>query len=257
MTWALRTPLSLDEVNVHLAALLDAGVLGMSEQDGTTTIYLPRRCDLEIDGVWTEVAEQDWSSAWKAGIEPVTIGAVTIVAPWLDVPSDARRVLVIEPAQAFGTGHHETTVRCLSALQSIDLAGRSVFDVGTGTGVLALAAKVLGARRVVGSDIDPLAVEAAELNARRNDLDIDVRLGSVDAAQAERFDVVVANLDTSTLSRLAGELADRVLPTGLLLASGVSNERVDEALAALDQAGFDATAEPGREWALLRATRRG
>ena len=253
MTWVLRTPHSVDEVNLHLAALLECGLLGIAEQDDATTIYLPEQCDLPIAGTWEQIVEQDWNESWKAGIAPVTVGAVTIVAPWLDAPSDAGVVLVIEPAQAFGTGHHETTVRCLAALQEHDVTGRSVFDVGTGTGVLALAARALGARRVLGSDIDPLAVEAAAVNATRNALDIQVRLGSTDVAAGERFDVVIANLDTATLSRLADELAACMAPDGLLIASGVSNERVEEAASALSSAGLRAGADPGREWALLHA----
>lgn len=254
MTWALHTQQSLDDVNVHLPALLDAGLLGIAEDAAGTTIYLPDRVDLPIGGRWAPVAEQDWNEAWKAGIEPVTVGSVTIVPPWLSAPDGAGQVLVIEPAQAFGTGHHETTVRCLAALQDRDLNGRSVFDVGTGTGVLALAAKALGARRVLAADIDPLAVEATAVNGQRNDIAVDVRLGSVEAAAGETFDVVVANLDTATLSRLAGDLARCIAPDGTLIASGVSNERADEAVAALDAAGLDATADAGREWALLRAT---
>lgn len=255
MTWALRTQQSLDDVNVHLPALLEAGLLGIAEQDSAATIYLEQRCDLPIAGSWEEVADQDWNEAWKAGIAPVTVGGVTVVAPWLDPPPDAGVVLVIEPAQVFGTGHHETTVRCLAALQQCDLRGRSVFDVGTGTGVLALAARALGAQRVLASDIDPLAVEAAAVNAERNDLEIEVRLGSADVAGGSQFDVVIANLDTATLSRLAGELAACVAADGVLIASGVSNERVDEAIAALSTAGLHASAEPGREWALLHADR--
>ena len=255
MTWALRTPQSLDEVNVHLPALLDAGLLGIAEDDSGTTIYLPDRVDVPVPGTWEHVVEQDWNESWKAGIEPVTVGAVTVVAPWLEAPENAGTVLVIEPAQAFGTGHHETTVRCLAALQEQDLNGRSVFDVGTGTGVLALAARALGAARVLASDTDPLAVTAAATNAARNGLDIDVREGSADAAEGEQFDVVIANLDTTTLSALADELAGCLARGGVLIASGVSNERAAEALAALHAAGLHATADAGREWALLHAAR--
>ena len=257
MTWALRTRQSLDEVNLHLPALLEAGLLGIAEDAAGTTIYLPQRVDVGVAGDWEQVVEQDWNETWKAGIAPVTIGAVTIIAPWLTAPENAAVVLVIEPAQAFGTGHHETTVRCLAALQDQDLTGRSVLDVGTGTGVLALTAKALGAGAVLACDIDPLAVAATTTNAERNSTAIDVRLGSVEAAAGEQFDVVIANLDTATLSRLAGDLAGCVAAGGVLIASGVSNERTQEAVAALGAAGLDVTAEPGLQWALLHATRRG
>jgi ribosomal protein L11 methyltransferase len=252
-TWALHTALSLEQVDVHAVALDAAGLLGVVEVDGRATVYLPHRVDgLPLAGEWELVPERDWNEAWKAGLEAVTVGAVTVVPPWLAPPPDTPIVLVVEPAQAFGTGHHETTTACLGALQELDLRGRSVLDVGTGTGVLALAAARLGAGRVVAVDVDPLAVTAARDNAARNGVTgVDVRPGSVEAVGAERFDVVVANLDTATISALAGGLAERLAPRGTFVASGVSRERAGEALAALDRAGLAISPRPGREWVLL------
>ncbi|MBA2530074.1 MAG: 50S ribosomal protein L11 methyltransferase, partial [Euzebyales bacterium] len=180
--WALYTELSLEEVNLHLAALEEADLLGVVEESGRATVYLRRRSDhLPLAGRWEPVPERDYNAAWRESIEPVTVGAVTIVPPWLPTPADAREVLVIEPAQAFGTGHHETTTGCLAALQELALAGRRVLDVGTGTGVLALAAARLGAAEVVAVDTDPLAVAAAARNADVNGVVVDVRAGSVHA----------------------------------------------------------------------------
>ena len=255
-TWALRTGATLDEVNVHLAALESAGLLGMAEEHGSTTVYFSRRVDdLPLTGDWEPVADRDWNSAWKAGFDPVVVGDVSVIAPWHLREAGTAITLVVEPAQAFGTGHHETTTACLAALQDLDLQGRSVFDVGTGTGVLALAAKALGARRVVAVDIDPLAVEAATANAAQNNLAIEVVAGSADAAGGERFDVVVANIDTATVSRLAGALVAALRPGGDFIGSGVSNERSAEAVAALQAAGLAVTAAPGVEWALLTGRR--
>ena len=255
-TWSLSTALPLDEVNVHLLALQDAGLLGIAEQDGTTTLYLSRRVEnLPIEGTWAQVEDRDWNAEWKAGFDPVVVGAVSVVAPWHTDAEPTRITLVVEPAQAFGTGHHETTTACLAALQELELGGRSVFDVGTGTGVLALAAKSLGAGRVLAVDIDPLAVRAAADNAQLNDLSIDVAKGSADAAAGEQFDVVVANIDTATVTALAPSLVAALRPGGAFIGSGVSNERSEEALAALRGAGLTVTARPGREWALLRGER--
>ena len=255
-TWALSTSLTLDQVNVHLRELQDAGLLGIAEQDGTTTLYLSRRVDvLGVPGTWKQVADRDWNAEWKAGFDPVVVGAVSVVAPWHTDYDPTPVTLVVEPAQAFGTGHHETTTACLAALQELDLRGRTVFDVGTGTGVLALAARALGARRVLAVDIDPLAVTAAADNARSNNLSIDVTAGSADAAAGEQFDVVVANIDTATVTMLAGALAAALRPGGAFIGSGVSNERSSEAIAALQAAGLTVTAQSGDEWALLRGSR--
>lgn len=254
-SWALHTDVSLDEVNVHLAQLEVAGLLGVVEQAGRATVYLRNRSDnLELGGTWEAVPDQDWNAVWKSGFDPITVGAVTVAAPWHGVDQPTAITLIIEPAQAFGTGHHETTTACLAALQSVDLRNRSVFDVGTGTGVLALAAKALGAARVLAVDNDPLAVEAATANAAANGIDVEVRAGSATAPDDERFDVVVANIDTATLRALARPLAAGLAPQGLFIGSGISNERAGEAMTALSEAGLTAVhAEPGREWALVTA----
>lgn len=250
-TWALHTDLATDEVNVHLPALNAAGLLGIAELQGRATLYLSRQsAGLPVAGRWEHIPDRDWNAAWKADFDPVVVGRVAVVAPWHEPPT-AEVTLVVEPAQAFGTGHHETTTACLAALQDIDLGGRSVFDVGTGTGVLALAAKALGAGRVLGVDTDPLSVEAATANAHRNGIEVEVLAGSADVAGGERFDVVVANIDTATLTALAPDLVTCLADGGRFIGSGVSNERIGEALAVLGAAGMDVSATPGREWALL------
>lgn len=257
-TWALRTAVSLDEVNVHLAALQAAGLLGISEEGGRATAYFGARVEgLALDGEWMAIEACDWNTAWKAGFDPVVVGDIAVVAPWHEAPDAAGLTLVVEPAQAFGTGHHETTTRCLAALQEIDLRGAAVFDVGTGTGVLALAARALGAERVLAVDVDPLAVEAAGANATLNGLAIDVVEGSAAAAGGEQFDVVIANIDTATLSFIARDLVAAVRPEGRFVGSGVSNERIGEAVAALSAEGLDVHAAPGVEWALLTGRRDG
>lgn len=254
--WALHTAATLDEVNVHLAVLEAGGLLGITEEHGRATVYLSQRLETAgIDGTWERIEPRDWNAAWKADFDPVVVGNVAIVAPWHDDGSGAAVTLVVEPAQAFGTGHHETTTTCLAALQELDLDGATVFDVGTGTGVLALAAKALGAGRVLAVDIDPLAVQAATDNAAANAIDVEVAAGSASAAAGDTFDIVVANIDTTTLSALADDLVAAVRPGGRFIGSGVSNERIDEAVAALDSAGLRVAAIPGTEWALLRGSR--
>lgn len=246
--WALHTDLDLEAVSVHLPVLEAAGLLGVVEAAGVATVYLPDRVpDLPVAGRWEAVPEQDWHARWKADIAPVTVGAITIVPPWLPAPPGA---IVLEPGQAFGTGHHETTTGCLAALQELDLGGAAVLDVGTGSGVLAIAALRLGAARAVGVDTDPVAVAAAQENAARNRVAVTLRTGTVDAVDG-RFDVVVANLDTATLTALAGGLVGALAPGGALVASGVSVERTAEAEAALAAAGLPVLARPGREWTVL------
>lgn len=255
-TWALDTDLDLDAVNLHLPALEEAGLLGIVEEDGTATAYFPERVgDLPLAGLWREVPDVDWHAAWRERLEPVRVGPLVITPPWKAAAGD--HVVVIEPGQAFGTGHHETTTGCLAALCELPLAGRRVLDVGTGSGVLAIAAARLGAAEVIAVDTDPVAVAAATANARANGVAVAVRQGSVAAASGERFDAVTANLDTATLVTLAPQLVAALAPGGTLVASGVSIERHSEAVAALAAAGVTALARPGREWVVLSARRAG
>lgn len=253
-TWALRTELSLDTVNLSLAALEAAGLLGVVEESGSATLHFPERVEgLPVAGTWEEVPPTDWHARWKASVQPVAVGPLTIAPPWLGSPSPTT--IVIEMAQAFGTGHHETTTGCLAALLELDLTGRRVLDVGTGTGLLAIAAARLGAAEVVGCDTDPLAVAAAAGNAARNGVRLTLHEGSLAAVPPGTFDVVVANIDTATLARLAGDIAARLGPRGALVASGVSIERREEAVAAFAAAGLPVLDRAGREWVVLTATR--
>jgi ribosomal protein L11 methyltransferase len=249
--WALHTTGSMEDANVHLPALEAAGLLGISEEGGVATLWFAERVDaLPVSGTWEHVGDRDWNAEAHARLQPVRVGAITVAPPWAARAGD----LVIDPGQAFGTGHHETTTGCLAALQELDLAGRSLLDVGCGSGVLAIAAARLGAGPVVGVDTDPLAVSATRANAEANGVAVDVRLGS--AADVDGvFDVVVANLDTATLSRVHTDLVARLAPGGTLIASGISRARTAEAVGALAASGVPVLVRPGAEWAVLLGRR--
>lgn len=255
----------LDAVSDALAV---AGMLpdGISEIRGTTTAWFTARpADGAVEdalagrgltpGSWREVAKTDWVEDWKSGIQPVTVGRITILPPWL-APGGPQVTgpditLVIEPGMAFGTGHHETTTACLQVLQDLPLTGRHVVDIGTGTGVLALAARALGAASASAVDIDPEAVEVARENLAAHPLDrIGLALGS--CAEAGHGDVVVANIITDKLLALAEDLVALVRPGGTLVASGIAVDRIEEAARRFAAAGLPGMARrPGTEWAVL------
>ena len=253
MTWAYRLQVGLDTVDLHAAAFDDAGVQGFSEEHGRATAWFAAPVEtLPLPGRWEDLGQVDWHAEYQRRLQSVTVGALTVAPPWADPL--APEALVILPGQAFGTGHHETTTGCLAVLQEVGVPGRRVLDVGTGSGVLAIAAARLGAAEVVAVDTDPLAVEAATGNAAANDAAVDVRLGSLEAVDellADGFDVVVANLDTATLCRLAPDLLHRLRGDGVFIGSGVSLERVGEVLAAFAAAGAVLTVRRGREWVVL------
>ena len=261
-TWAYRLPgVSLEAVDTALA-LAEVTPEGLSEEAGVVTAWFAARADLPPlrglpPGRWEAVAPEDWAQRWKADITPIEVGRIRIVPPWLADPADlaAATTLVIEPGMAFGTGHHETTTGCLRALQALDLTGRRVVDVGTGTGVLALAAEALGASEVDAVDIDPEAIAVAEENVRRHGARrVRLTVGSCEVVDGPG-DVVVANMITPVLLDLADRLVDLVLPGGALVLSGVAVERGEHVRAAYAARGVALAAETGREWTVLRGRR--
>jgi ribosomal protein L11 methyltransferase len=200
-----------------------------------------------------EEQQQDWSNAWKAHIKSVQVGRLWVGPPWeaQNAPADKVR-LVIEPKMAFGTGDHPTTSLCLGAVDDYMSThpGASVLDVGTGTGVLAIAAKKLGAGRVVGTDNDPVSVELAKENAVDNGTP-EVELSGKELTAVEgTFDLVVANILANTLIELAPLIVPKVKDK--LLMAGVLAHQKAEVEAAYVNLGL--VPEPGAqqgEWVRL------
>jgi ribosomal protein L11 methyltransferase len=171
-----------------------------------------------------DVENQDWSQSWKALIRSVDIGRLWVGPPWMaDEAPAGKEKIVIEPKMAFGTGDHPTTSLCLEAVDAYmaSHAGASVLDVGTGTGVLAIAAKRLGAGRTVGTDNDPMSVELAHENAAANNTpDVKLSGATLDLIDGQ-FDLVLANILANTLIELAPLIApkvkDRLVLAGVLV----------------------------------------
>jgi len=181
-----------------------------------------------------EIPVEDWGRKWKEGFRPLPVGRrLLIVPPWEQGPFPSERKLVwIDPAMAFGTGHHATTRMCLEALEGFMdrwSGDRSpqVLDVGTGTGILAIAATVLGAARVIAMDTDPLACEAARKNLPLHGCAPSVRIvqgGTAALNRSSRFDLILANLDTRTLCPLFESLAMHLAIGGRLVVTGIPVE---------------------------------
>jgi ribosomal protein L11 methyltransferase len=209
------------------------------------------------------VDETDWTEGWKAGYTPQRIGRVLIVPSWLAAdearPDDV--MLRLDPGMAFGTGLHPTTRGCLTLLQRLSPMPPRLLDVGSGSGILALAALRLGAEQAVCLDTDPVAVEATLANAAENGLAerVEARRGTLgsDGEPAEPFPLVLANLVAAILVELAPALARSTSPGGTLLASGIVHARAAEVSAAIAAAGFvERERLDDGEWVSLRLERR-
>ncbi len=205
------------------------------------------------------VDESDWTEAWKAGYTPQRIGRIVVLPSWLDEPIGPGEVsLRLDPGMAFGTGLHPTTRGCLRLMQELRPMPRAVLDVGSGSGILALAALKLGAERAVCLDTDPAAVQATRANAATNGLAdrVDARQGSLPTDAVDRFPLVAANLVASVLVELAARLAAHAEPGATLLASGIIDHRADEVIQTLTGAGLILRErDDGDEWVSLRLER--
>ena len=163
----------------------------------------------------------------------------------------SRTVIVIQPSMGFGTGHHATTRLCLAALQNLDLKGQRVIDVGTGSGVLAIAASLLGAARVVAIDDDPDAIQAARENVALNEgADVETRISDLRSAMSERFDVAVANLTGGLLIQAAKALQALARSGGHLVLSGFMAHEAADVLSAYSALAVRSRTDED-EWACL------
>lgn len=171
------------------------------------------------------LAQENWGENWKRFFKPIEVTRHFLVSPpWSSLrPKKGQIPIIIHPGMAFGTGTHATTKLCLRALEeALKRKKRTVLDVGTGSGILAIAAAKAGAREVVAIDVDPVALEAARDNVRTNDAAdrVRVRMGSVGKVLKE-FDVVVANIDLKSLRRMRRPLFRHLKPGGILILSGI------------------------------------
>lgn len=199
------------------------------------------------DPTFTLIQEQNWMDAWKQHYRPIEIGQKLLVLPaWVDAPESMRIPIRIDPGMAFGTGTHPTTQLSLMLMEKYLHPEDTVFDIGCGSGILAIAARKLGAAQAYGVDVDPVSVDVANQTAKDNHVQtgIEFQAGSVEDVRSGLFTVrqtplVVANILTHILVRLLDDgMAQLVAPGGVLLLSGILEEREDDILAALEKHGM-------------------
>jgi ribosomal protein L11 methyltransferase len=204
-----------------------------------------------------EVPDEDWAARTQAHLTRITVGEVIVAPPWDTPPAGSATVITIFPSTGFGTGHHQTTRLCLGLLQQVPLGGRRVVDLGTGSGVLALAAWRLGAMEVEGIDYEADALDNARENLRLNGAGeaITLRLADLRVERVAPADLVVANLTGALLVSLAPAITDLVQPGGTLVVSGFMAPEVD-ALRAVFEPVLTRTGEIGEDaWRALRFDR--
>lgn len=246
----------------HRGVVIEAGPEGIGTEPVVVRAYLPvddrlprtrRRLEEALwhlsqirplpEPTYRRIAEADWAEAWKRHLRILHVGQRIVIRPsWLDYdPQEGEVVIVLDPGMAFGTGLHPTTQMCLMALEEHVRPGMSLLDLGTGSGILAIAGAKLGASRVLALDTDPQAVEVARENVRRNGVmgQVIVMEGSLDQADG-RFDVVAVNILAKVIvEMLAQGLAARLMPEGRLILAGLIADQEAEVTAALRQVGLE------------------
>ncbi len=202
------------------------------------------------------IPEVSWGNAWKEHFRATPVGRRLVVHPPWEAPHPGRIPILIEPGMAFGTGDHPTTRLCLEELEDLMAPGMRVLDIGTGTGILAIAAVKLGAREAVALDIDPEAVKSAREHVVRNGVRDRVQVfhGSLDDGVCGPFDLAVANLYREVLLSLLLPLKGILLPKAPAVFSGLLREDLPVFSDALARAGYDVVREEVREgWAAVVA----
>jgi ribosomal protein L11 methyltransferase len=268
--YALDVALEPDAREAVEYALMEAGALGTETTDLTVIGYFAdtpnrERIRNELfdalriynlpsssvrDMSVREIAQRDWLEEWRQNWQPVEVGRFIIAPPWSELGNtDARLVIRIEPGMAFGTGTHETTRLCLQAIEK-HFAGGSFLDVGTGTGILAIAAaKLFPEARIEAIDTDEAAIAIARENAKANNVEIAFRVGSINESMASA-DLVCANLTADVIVGMVRSLVS--LTCGKLILSGILETQIEMVQAGLQDCGIsDFEIAQDGEWVAL------
>ena len=227
---------SRDDVAVHLYIAPDENFAEIGElmRDRLERAEVPYRME------YTGVRQEDWETGWKAYYHAMDIGTRLAVVPSWEAYETDRAVITLDPGMAFGTGTHETTALCLETLDGLVKGGERVLDIGTGSGILAIAALKLGAASAEGVDIDPVAVRTAGENAALNGVQdkLTVLVGDLSDKASGKYDIITANIVANAILSLAPAVPGLMAEGATFIASGIIDSRKDEVIAGLEKAGL-------------------
>lgn len=226
-----------DIIKIHMYVSPDEPSSRMVERMHHALLEAGVDYSLRIEGV----QQEEWETSWKKYFHPLEIGKRLAIVPTWEEYHNAQRVqLRIDPGMAFGTGTHETTFLCLELLDEKIQGGERVLDIGTGSGILAVSALLLGAEEADGVDIDPMCVRTAKENAARNNVQDKFRVDAGDLAQKARgtYRIITANIVADAIIRLAPSVFPLLEADGIFIASGIIEERAKEVELALRESGL-------------------
>ncbi|WP_138204794.1 50S ribosomal protein L11 methyltransferase [Haloimpatiens lingqiaonensis] len=191
--------------------------------------------------VYNKVNEEDWENNWKKYYKPTKVGDKIVVKPiWEEYKNNPGEIILeLDPGMAFGTGTHETTRMCIKALEKYVKEDSTVFDIGTGSGILSIAAAKLNAKKVIGVDLDPVAVDSAKQNVEFNKLDnIEILYGNLMEVVQGKADIVIANIIADIIMFLTKDVKNFIKEDGYFISSGIILERKNDVVKCLEENGF-------------------
>ena len=263
-------PNNTSGTEILIAQLSEIGYESFVENDEELLAYIPvngfqpddiqkiglfQSDEFKLAYTFSKLEDQNWNEVWERNFEPVVIdGLVHIRAPFHNGNKDLKYEIIIEPKMSFGTAHHETTALMISMMLEDNLTGLSVLDMGCGTGILAILAEILAARKILAVDIDEWAFENAKENVRKNNCKkIDVKLGNVNAIRNEHFDFIIANINRNVLLDDIETYSNHLAEKGILLLSGFYKSDLEQitTMARNYQLEFDKNLEKN-DWVAAR-----
>jgi ribosomal protein L11 methyltransferase len=210
--------------------------------------------DTQIECVIDQLEDKDWEREWMENFHPMQFGRRLWICPsWRDVPDPSAVNIMLDPGLAFGTGTHPTTALCLEWLDQADLQGKTVVDFGCGSGILAIAALLLGAKEVIGIDIDPQAIQASRDNAERNNVSDRLSLYLPENQPCIQADIVMANVLAAPLKELSDTISEFCAKDGYLVMSGILAEQAISVMNVYDQKFKFSPVKQQGEWIRLSA----
>lgn len=265
--------LSSDLHEFFIAELMDLDFYGFEQFDDKLVAYIEKTRFNDSNREYLEqliaaysgdsflefedVAQQNWNQTWEQTIQPQRIGRFLVKPTWSkETPAENEILLEIDPKMSFGTGYHATTRLVLRQLQKIDLNGKKVLDAGTGTGILAIAAVKLGAKKAVGFDTDPWSRDNARENTFLNEVDesVEVRFGGIETVdKLESFDVVLANINRNVLLEILPFLVNHTVEGGIMCLSGLLETDEDAIRNKVEKLPVQITdVKQEKEWILIQ-----
>lgn len=212
----------------------------------------------EIPGIELEVLHIDnsnWEDEWKKSYTSFSIGEKIIVKPsWEDIDDTDKIVIEIDPKMAFGTGTHETTSMCMEYVEDEDFTNKKILDIGCGSGILSILSKKLGAKKVDSCDIDPIAIESTIENAKINNVEINSFESNLFSEVNDKYDIIFANILAEIIAKMLINANEYLNNDGILILSGIINEREDFVIKHLGKNGFEVIdIKRKNEWSLISA----